>query len=273
MKKIIPLFLLVLTIFACDNNAEDTFDNEAAFKINLNTIEIIENQGVGNIITLGMSRNDIHTALGGNICGTASECSFRLTPETGVITVTFNSDDLVTNIDINQNNILDENKWSTTSGATDNMTPNEVAALYPGSVIKSEYPYTYVLASKDGYTLEYYESCTYAGCTTSITHHIYSAGNTNTGDNRIILGDIVVENPSKKTASYTVNIDITNPDNQTTSNAFPLTISGRSSYTIDPATLVDIDGTLGTYTYVAKLLNNKGRVKGKFTGTFEITTE
>jgi len=139
------------------------------------SLEIIEGQGVGDVVTLGMTRAEIILVADNGNCDTADSCSFRLSPDTAALTVSFDASDRVDYITINQGGIFEEYRWSTTAGATDYMSPEEVAALYPGSVIESGYPWDYVNAQDYGYTYGNSITCSYVGCTESSIHYVYWA--------------------------------------------------------------------------------------------------
>jgi len=80
----------------------------------------------------------------------------------------------------------------------------QVASLYAGSgaVIEDGYPNKYVVVEELGYTYQYSRICSYAGCSTNSVHHIYATSAT--ASTQEFDGEIVVENPAKRTKSYTI---------------------------------------------------------------------
>ena len=124
--------------------------------------QIIEGKGLtDNYVYLGMSRKEARTrTTNGNCNGQVAQCSFRAQDnlDAPVITLFFNSKNKVSDIVINQGggNIT----WPTSAGVMDGMTPEQVQAFYPGSVIEQTDPFTrVVVASRQGYRYTFNQVC------------------------------------------------------------------------------------------------------------------
>lgn len=238
---------------------------------NLANVQIIEGVGVGDIVTLGMTRDQIKRIATNGNCDTANECSFKLSNDTAAITVTFDSSNKVNTIEVNQIAVFPDKRWSTTRGAVDGMRPEQVAALYPGSTTTSQYPYTYVRAESFGYQYTYFQSCSNIGCGPRAVHLIFNSNDQPTvEEQRAFTGYVVVKNNSRKTVTANVDLKITAPDGSITTKSFVKTISKRGSITYNPGDFVSIDGPLGRYNYTVKLVNNRGKTVSQNSGNFSI---
>jgi hypothetical protein len=123
--------------------------------------KILEGRGLtDNYVYLGMSREEANTrTTNGNCSGNVSQCSFRGqdNPDAPVITLFFNKKNKVTDINFIQGVPI---AWPTTAGAVDGMTPEQVQALYPGSVIQQTDPFTrVVVAARQGYRYSFHQVC------------------------------------------------------------------------------------------------------------------
>ncbi|MBD0831892.1 hypothetical protein [Aestuariibaculum sediminum] len=272
MKKLSILLCTAMAFVACENSQEELDLLEIPLTSSINQIEIVEGVGIGDIITLGMSRNEVSSVVENGNCDSGDQCTFRLTPETAMITVTFNANNVVSGIEINQSGVAADNQWQTAQGVSDGMAPEDVANLYSGAEISTQYPYTYVNVKNLGYTYIYSQTCTYAGCNTLVSHYIYNSDSTSQ-DNRVVVGEIVISNSSRKTVNYTAEIEINKPDGSVAGVNMSITIPGRSSITINPISVVDINGPLGTYNYKVDLLDKKGRIKDTQFGSFALQSQ
>lgn len=237
-------------------------------------LQIIEGQGLGDVIALGMSREDISQIATGVDCFSNTECTFRLSPETGSITVHFNND-TVDLIRIGQFGVFPEYLWSTTAGASSLMTPAEVAQLYdPSEIVNYNNVYTDVVAKEHGYTYSSYVRYGDGGSQRVVTHEIYTRGGQPESAIQVFQGYIELKNPKRKSAVYNVSLSITQPDNELVQvPEFSVSIPGNSSTVISPKTYLSLDGPLGTYTYTADLLERKGRkqaLAGTSAGSFQL---
>lgn len=233
---------------------------------NLADLQIIEGQGVGDLVTLGMSRSAaMNVAANGN-CDSAASCAFRLSPETAAITVYFGAGDRVDFITVNQNGLSPENKWSTTAGAIDGMSLSEVAALYADAEIAGGQ----VRSEAAGYAFSFSQTCSYFGCSSTYIHSIFEATTEPTTGEAGFEGQIVLENPSTKTKTYSVELEIVSPDGELSTTDLSATIPGNGSISCYPGDFVSADGELGDYEYTATLVDRRGRVKGSSYGTFSL---
>lgn len=280
MKKLFILLTAVVSFTACEKEIDEITISEVnapeyAGKGGGN-IQIAEGQGVGKIVVLGMTRDEIRSVATNGNCDTANECTFRLNSKTAAITVTFDASDLVSRITINQNGLLDRDKWITSYGADENMKPSEVRDLYPGSVMTISSPYVYVDASQYGYYYTRRYDCVYGDCIARTIHTILPVESETVGGQNEFKGDIILNNPSHKSSTYTINLEITNPVGEVNVvPPFSESIPGGGSVSISPGNFVDVNGTTGTYKYKAVLLKRKGRTEsevGVSIGVFEIVS-
>ena len=138
--------------------------------------QIMEGKGLtDNYVYLGMSRKEARTrTTNGNCDGQVAQCSFRAqdNERAPVITLFFNSKNKVSDINIIQGAGI---SWPTTAGAVDGMTPEQVQALYPGSVIQQADPFTrVVVAARQGYRYSFNQVCNSDDqCPTFIYHSLF----------------------------------------------------------------------------------------------------
>ncbi|RIJ48389.1 hypothetical protein D1614_11745 [Maribellus luteus] len=283
MKQIVFFIFAVLAFAACEkqfvgeeiNMPNELTEKSASFSsAELMDLQIIEGQGLGDVVTLGMSREDISQITTGIDCFSSKECSFRLSAETGPITVHFNND-TVDFIRIGQFGVFPEYLWSTTAGATSLMSPTEVAELYdPSEIVHYDYVYTDVVAKEYGYTYFSYLRYGDGGSQRVVTHEIYARGGRPETFIQVFQGIILVQNPKPKSTIYNVNLSITQPDGQVVEvPEFSVSIPGGSSTMLFPNNYLPLDGPLGTYTYTATLLSQKGKsqkVAGTSSGSFQL---
>lgn len=138
--------------------------------------QIIEGKGLtDNYVYLGMTRQEARTrTTNGNCNGKVAQCSFRGqdNPEAPAITLFFNDKNRVSDINIVQGGSI---SWPTSAGAVDRMTPEQVQAFYPGSVIQQGDPFTrVVVAARQGYRYTFNQVCnTDDICPISTYHSIF----------------------------------------------------------------------------------------------------
>jgi hypothetical protein len=283
MKQIVFFMFVALAFAACEKQFVDeeinmtselTEKSASLSSAELMDLQIIEGQGLGDVVTLGMSREDISNITTGIDCFSSNECSFRLSAETGPITVHFNND-TVDFIRIGQFGVFPEYLWSTTAGATSLMTPTEVAELYdPSEIVNYDYVYTDVVAKEYGYTYFSYVRYGDGGSQRVVTHEIYARGGRPETFIQVFQGIILVQNPKPKTTVFDVKLSVTQPDGEVVQvPEFSVSIPGRSSTNLFPSNYLSSDGPLGTYTYTATLLSQKGknqRVEGTSSGSFRL---
>lgn len=135
--------------------------------------QIMEGKGLtDNYVYLGMSRKEARTrTTNGNCNGKVTQCSFRAQDNQNapVITLFFNSQNKVSDINIIQGAGI---SWPTKAGAVDGMTPEQVQALYPGSVIQQADPFTrVVVAARQGYRYSFNQVCNSDGQCPIFTYH------------------------------------------------------------------------------------------------------
>ena len=123
--------------------------------------KIIEGKGLTDkYVYIGMSREEANTrTTNGDCSGKVSQCSFRGqdNPDAPVINLLFNKKNKVTDINFYQGAPI---AWPTKAGVIDGMTPEQVQALYPGSVIQQTDPFTrVVVAARQGYRYSFNYMC------------------------------------------------------------------------------------------------------------------
>jgi len=284
MKKLAIVFLAALAFVACEKEFEGFEEPEVRLKSGEVTAnyEIVEGHGIVNntgndIVILGMTRGDIISTYGEGSSG--SDCVFKIEPLEiqPVIRVYFDGEnedvnDQIIQLRVSTIHVPDENTWPTSGGVTNKMLAEDVAELYPGSVLDVLYGNNAVVYAKEyGYTYRYQEVIVYGKVQNAWSeHYIYPKSD---GTDKKFEGNIVVENPSKKTSNYTVEIEITDPVGVKTNGSFTAKIPGKGTISKDPGEFVDVNGIVGEYHYTATLLNEKGRnvsEVGTSTGSFKI---
>ncbi|MCB1245815.1 MAG: hypothetical protein KDB69_00955, partial [Acidimicrobiia bacterium] len=243
-------------------------------------VGVVTSTGAG-IVTLGMTRQQIAdgpaAATNGN-CDVATTCSFRPFPDEAAFIVTFDSADKVKEIEVIQGSSSLDYYWPTaaTGMVIDFLSLQEVQALYPGSVIIGDE----VVDADLGYTYHSTLTC-YAGFCSRFSYHIIYAGSGGVPPvdppvdppvtDRHFEGDIVISNSSSRARTFTLQVTITDPDGDVLEDTVTATIPGGGSLTIDPDDYYDAaTADLGTYTYTAGTVNNRGRVRVISSGSFEL---
>lgn len=287
MKQLVFFLLIAFAFTSCtDHLIEEDFERELdspteitsslnRSSTNVEDLQIIEGVGLGDVVTLGMTRDQIRQLAPGAGCESGSECTFKLSPETGAIKVHF-TNNKVDAIDLFQYGIFPDYLWSTTKGVTSLTPPDEVAATYENSVVEKYSVYTNIIAASYGYTFASYQTFGDIGSNRVVRHLIYSpdGGGQIPETVRSFMGQIVLKNTRRKRKTYQVNLTITAPDGQVTQvPTFSRTIGGNGSVRINPENYLSTDGPLGTYSYSADLLINRksSTIKASTsTGTFKL---
>ena len=137
--------------------------------------QIIEGKGLtDNYVFLGMSRKQaIAIDQSGNCALNRFQCVFSALnrPDTPTIVLTFNDKAKVIRIEVTSSNSAI--KWPTTAGATDDMTGDQVQALYPRSVLTDVGTGVQVTAARQGYQFTKVASCApFEPCPVQVTHTI-----------------------------------------------------------------------------------------------------
>lgn len=233
----------------------------------LGSVAIVEGQGVGDLVTVGQSRSQLISTLdslganNGN-CTYDDTCVFRLSSDTSAIRVTFDNADEVAGITVTQGGIAPDKRWDTTRGVVDGMAPADVAALYPGAEVVVDNTGTHVVADEYGYTYNFRSSCYATSCTITTSHEIYAAGDQPSEEvtEGVFSGQFSVYNSSRKAATLQFKLTVTAPNGAVTNKSYSVRVSGRSTYTVDPATVLSTDGERGNYSYTAELIRGKRTV-------------
>ncbi|GAA4297391.1 hypothetical protein [Aestuariibaculum suncheonense] len=285
MKQIALFLFTAFLITACSNQTNDevitseiedtTIVNSTLEISNLMDLKIIEGVGLGDVITLGMSREEIIAIATGVDCASDNQCSFRLSPETGTITVHF-ANDVVDLIEIGQFGVFPEYLWETSKGVTSQTLPSEVAEIYEGSEIETYTTHTNIIALDYGYTFASYLRYGDGSSQRVVTHQVYAVGGRPEVTYRNFQGFIEIINTKRKSTQYDVQITITTPDpgKEAVEVFLPsVDVPGQSSIKLDPESYLPLDGSLGTYYYTVDLLIAKGRkssVASTYTGSFKL---
>lgn len=102
----------------------------------LESLRIAEGMGLvdqyGDVVTIGMSRDEAVRDMAGGSCDSANQCVFTLSRDTGTIIVQFDTSGLATHITVVQGGVPDDLKWPNeiAGQVLDGMTVGEVATVY-----------------------------------------------------------------------------------------------------------------------------------------------
>lgn len=235
---------------------------------------LVEGVGIGSAITLGQTRSSVISTLktyganNGN-CDAGTDCTFRLSPDTAAVTVSFTTTNQVQRIHVVQGGVALDKRWQTSAGVVDGASPATVAALYPGSVINQDTLGQHVV-TKSGYTYNWRSTC-YSGCQITTSHDIYVAnGATLPGTGEVTApefsGSIAVYNTLRKSTTLTLKLTITDPSGRVSAVTQSVYAAGRSTLVLDPNDLLSTAGPLGTYSYKA-VLRSGTKTVGSATGS------
>ena len=145
---------------------------------------IYEGESVPGGFYLGMSREEVNQIdlnyLNSKNCRSRNKCSMGSPADEDVYVSLYLADDIVVQIETSKRGFKVSPMLETSAGATSRMSPEDVAAIYPGAVIKeggSIFHRTEVIVADRGYTLLSRLNCppySFLGpCTHKGVHRIY----------------------------------------------------------------------------------------------------